>query len=307
MRNAIILDDEMLAIERMQNLLEKDGRIEVAGIFQNAEEAIDYCSSNDVDIVFSDIEMPRINGINFGKILNEKSQKSILVYITAYSQYTLEAYENNAVGYLLKPIIPEKLTRIIDIIFNIKSLDYSTNDKLIVKSLGSSSFKRGEKIVSFRTKKAEELFCYLLHRQGEWTTSESIIDALWPDRDMTHSKKQLHTTVYYCRKALLSVELENIIEYQHGKYRLNINYVEWDYLRLYNKINKYLYRNITEKEYLEVIKINSGFYFGSYCYEWASETQYHLDALLQQFFDVQKDNHNIPKRFLKIGDINDLI
>lgn len=306
MKNAIILDDEVLAIERMERLLGKDGRVKVVGRFQDALEALDYCMRSDVDIVFADIEMPRLNGITFGKMLQENSQNSLLVYITAYSEYTLEAFENNAVGYLLKPIIPEKLTRLLNILLSIKSAFHNKSDMLIIKTLGNSSFKRGERILTFRTKKAEELFCYLLHKQGKWTTVDSIIEALWPEKNLKLTKKQLHTTVYYCRKALQSVGMENLIEYQLGKYRLNMEEIEWDYHLLYSKINEYLNRPISKEEYLEVVELNKGYYFGGYAYQWAFDVQYQLDAMLQRFYELQRNNHNIPQWLQNISNIDNV-
>lgn len=301
MKNAIILDDEILAIERMERLLENDGRVQVVGKFQDAFKAIDYCMRSDIDIIFTDIEMPTLNGITFGKMLQENSPNSLLVYMTAHSQYTLEAFENNAVGYLLKPIIPEKLTRLLDILLNIKSASYDKSDHLVVKTLGNSSFKRGDRILTFRTKKAEELFCYLLHQQGKWTTADGILDALWPEKDLKITKKQLHTTVYYCRKALQSVGMENLIEYQLGKYRLNIEKIEWDYQLLYSKINEYLDKPISKDEYLEIVELNKGYYFGSYSYQWAFDVQYQLDAISQQFYELQRNNNNIPQCILNIS------
>ncbi|AXT58108.1 DNA-binding response regulator [Aquimarina sp. AD1] len=97
----IIIDDEPLALNIIKSYCEDLGTIEVVGIFTNALEALNIINNANIDLVFSDIEMPQINGIDFIKALDHKP---LFIFTTAYSQYAIEGFELNAVDYLVKPI-----------------------------------------------------------------------------------------------------------------------------------------------------------------------------------------------------------
>ncbi len=97
----IIIDDEPLALEVIQSYCEDIGNIEVLGAFTNPIEAITAMQSTPPDLVFSDIEMPQLNGIDFIKALEKPP---LIIFTTAYPQYALDGFELNAVDYLIKPI-----------------------------------------------------------------------------------------------------------------------------------------------------------------------------------------------------------
>ncbi|MBQ4819425.1 LytTR family DNA-binding domain-containing protein [Aquimarina sp. MMG016] len=97
----IIIDDEPLALGIIKSYCEDIGTLEIVGSYINALDAIPLLSDGKVDLVFSDIEMPQINGIDFIKTLEHKP---LFIFTTAYSQYALEGFEMNAVDYLVKPI-----------------------------------------------------------------------------------------------------------------------------------------------------------------------------------------------------------
>ncbi|WP_299222236.1 LytTR family DNA-binding domain-containing protein [uncultured Aquimarina sp.] len=97
----IIIDDEPLALNIIKSYCEDLGTLEVIGTFTNALEALDIINNTNVDLVFSDIEMPQINGIDFMKALD---RKPLFIFTTAYSQYAIEGFELNAIDYLVKPI-----------------------------------------------------------------------------------------------------------------------------------------------------------------------------------------------------------
>ncbi|AYN01064.1 LytR/AlgR family response regulator transcription factor [Chryseobacterium sp. 3008163] len=97
----IIVDDEPLAVSLLGNYVEKIPFLELVFSSENPIEALEFIQKNEADLVFLDIQMPELTGINFMKIVGDK-MKYILT--TAYSEYALEGYEHNVVDYLLKPI-----------------------------------------------------------------------------------------------------------------------------------------------------------------------------------------------------------
>ncbi len=96
----IAVDDEPRALEIIENFTSKIDYLDLVGKFRNPLDAIDFLMQNEIDLIFLDINMPDITGIELVKIL---SQKPMVIFTTAYSEYALESYELDAIDYLLKP------------------------------------------------------------------------------------------------------------------------------------------------------------------------------------------------------------
>ncbi|MCC3215681.1 response regulator [Chryseobacterium sp. X308] len=109
--NCIIIDDEPLARSEMRSLITEISGIDILGEFSNALSALEFLKDNEVDLIFLDIEMPMVTGLEFAEML---PKKSLIIFTTAYSQYALKSYELEAVDYLLKPIDPQRLEKAID-------------------------------------------------------------------------------------------------------------------------------------------------------------------------------------------------
>ena len=101
---AYLVDDEPLALERLRRLLERTGRVEVAGSTTEPEEALAALTADPPDVCFLDIQMPRLNGF---EVLARLPSQPMVVFTTAYDQYALKAFSVNSVDYLLKPVEPE--------------------------------------------------------------------------------------------------------------------------------------------------------------------------------------------------------
>lgn len=109
--NCIIVDDEPLARGEMRSLIDETAKIDVLGEFSNALSALEFLKDNEVDLIFLDIEMPMVTGLEFAEML---PKRSLIIFTTAYAQYALKSYELEAVDYLLKPIDPQRLEKAID-------------------------------------------------------------------------------------------------------------------------------------------------------------------------------------------------
>lgn len=98
--NAIAIDDEPFALEVVKKLSEKVPFVKLREVFTNAFEAIDYLQKNKIDLIFLDIKMPDITGIELSKSL---ANPPMIIFTTAYTEHAVEGFEVNAVDYLLKP------------------------------------------------------------------------------------------------------------------------------------------------------------------------------------------------------------
>ena len=108
MIRAFLVDDEDLALRRLSRLLTESGRVTVAGTSQDPVDAIAWLSSNEVEVVFLDIEMPAMNGF---EMLGMLDPQPTVIFTTAYNQYALKAFEVNSVDYLVKPVDQDQLQR----------------------------------------------------------------------------------------------------------------------------------------------------------------------------------------------------
>ena len=109
--NIIIVDDEPLAREVLETYISKFPGMTLLATCQNAIEAFEALNTHKVDLMFLDIQMPQISGIDFLKTL---SQPPKVIFTTAYSNYALDGYELNVVDYLLKPIAFDRFVKAIN-------------------------------------------------------------------------------------------------------------------------------------------------------------------------------------------------
>ena len=114
--NCIIVDDEPLAREAMKLLIEESDNLQLIGSFNSAATASDFMEQQGVDLVFLDIQMPEITGIEFARTI---SKKTLVIFTTAYTEYALDSYEVDAIDYLIKPVEAERFQKAVD-----KALSY---------------------------------------------------------------------------------------------------------------------------------------------------------------------------------------
>jgi two-component system, LytTR family, response regulator len=120
----VILDDEPLAVELITSYINDTENLQLAFASTNAYEAIQYIQKNEVDIVFLDMQMPELNGIQVLKIIGTGYK---IIFTTAYTDYALDGYEYNITDYLLKPISFERFTKAIEKINQNNNASWDTN------------------------------------------------------------------------------------------------------------------------------------------------------------------------------------
>ncbi len=109
--NCVIIDDEPLATELLESYAQKIPFLNVLGVYNSASEAIRTIRENTIHLLFLDIQMPEISGLEFARIIDKDTR---IVFTTAFSQYAIDGYKVNALDYLLKPISFEKFLETAD-------------------------------------------------------------------------------------------------------------------------------------------------------------------------------------------------
>ena len=124
----IIIDDEPLAREGIELYIEETDFLTHIGSFENPIKAGPFIQENDVDLIFLDIQMPGMTGIDFLKMM---PLHPLVIFTTAYAEYALESYELDVLDYLLKPITPERFQKAVLKAKDIYEISAQRNDKTI--------------------------------------------------------------------------------------------------------------------------------------------------------------------------------
>lgn len=280
---AILIDDEKPALQHLERLLLKDGRLTITGKYTSARLGLAHLEQEKADIVFLDIGMPEMNGLEAGEYIAGLDRSTRIVYITAYSEYAIEAFELNAADYLLKPVTSQRLSKTLE---RLEVGTESSEAQILppsasaapVKELSILCFHRLEFIDStepgrkmqWRTSKAQEVFALLLHNRGQWVLKDTIVDLVWPDFKPEKAVANLHTTVYHIRKLLKAWDMEVLVEFSQERYRLTKEQVLLDVEEF--ELGYAGTPVESEEEWLRrenILKLYRGDYLQEHHYDWA--------------------------------------
>ena len=119
MLKAIIVDDEAPARSELRFLLDETGQVEVVAEAANVREAIEKLKEIGTDIMFMDVNMPGANGLQLAEALTKLKYPPYVIFVTAYSEYAVKAFEVNATDYLVKPVETERLRQAINKVYQL--------------------------------------------------------------------------------------------------------------------------------------------------------------------------------------------
>ena len=224
------IDDEtaMLA-ELHQSIQEACPEAEIHD-FKFAAEALGAITENGMipEIVFSDIELPGMNGLDLAVRIKQLAPMTKIIFVTGYSQYALEAYRQHINGYVLKPIDAEQIR---------KELDYVTEpyrqepDKMQVRCFGYFEVYWQGKPVSFGRQQTKELFAFLVDRNSICTSVE-ISDALWEgETDMKACKTRLRSLLHDLKGTLSDIGVNNVVIRRRDTIGIDPTFLDCDYYR----------------------------------------------------------------------------
>ncbi|MEJ8305578.1 response regulator [Saccharibacillus sacchari] len=282
---AMLIDDEKPALLHLERLIRADGRLEPVAMCTSAREGIEWLDNEPVDAVFLDIGMPEMNGLEAAEHIQQRHPGIAIVFVTAYSDYAVEAFDLQAIDYLLKPIGPTRLQKAIarivpeSLAVENKAAKAGDSAPKELEMPGILMFRRLElydsearkvRPVKWRTAKSQELFAYLLHQGEQWVPRDELTDLLWPSMSGDKAATHLHTSVYQIRKLLKDGKPEMALEYRQESYRLLRGGVETDVERFEHESEKLIGSvkgNIDPAETL--LALWKGGYLEHHDYPWA--------------------------------------
>jgi len=146
---ALIVDDEYPARQELRFALSNFNNVEIIGEATNANEALALIKALDYQVLFLDISMPGMNGLELGRAIQELEKQPCIIFVTAYDEYAVSAFEVNAVDYLLKPIDPARLKKAVDKVSKI------VHDAAVLAEVAATSEYHGN-LIHERQRKAQE-------------------------------------------------------------------------------------------------------------------------------------------------------
>ena len=270
----IMIDDEPISLKVLESELSAFEDVEIVGQYTKPAAAYEEINETNPDVAFVDIEMGAISGLEVGQLLISKFDNIEIVFVTAYSQYAIDAFEMNAIDYILKPANEKRLSKTIERLrrrINDRRIALKEGDKEVLRIAcfgGFQVFTHEGEPIRWRTKKAKEVFAYLWVNSNNIVHRDMIIDEIYYHKTVDQATTYLHTTIYQLRSTLKDLGYMDSIRYFNEGYRLNIPYKsdldELDYLLSFEIV-----REKQAEKILEIYKddlISEG-------YSWIIESQ----------------------------------
>ncbi|MFC4386612.1 response regulator [Gracilibacillus marinus] len=299
-----LFDDEPLAIELLKFQLLEFKEIEI--LFTSTEANINKYNGllQQIDVVFLDIEMPGTNGLLLAEEITALNPNIQVVFVTGYNQYAVQAFEMNALDYILKPVSTERLQN------TIQRLQISTDnpekeqDLLHIQVLGDLTFQLHHQThpieIKWRTAKSKELFIYLLHNEGTVVSKDKLVDTLWEDIELEKAYSNLYVSIYNIRKALKELQQYIYIESVQDGYVLKLNQTIIDKINWKDKIQ---YIPTITTEFIGHLEDTMSIYKGNYLekldYTWLEAERFELEELwlhrAKQIATYYYDTNNTDK------------
>ncbi len=223
----------MLALRDLERQLQKIGGIEVADKFQDGASALEAAPGIQPDVVFLDIDMPEMNGVELAERIQELLPRTEIVFVTAYEEFAVKAFELNAIDYVLKPVHSERLVRTIARLSSRKEAadeeDTPEDKPTLIRCFQCLQIDFAEpESIPWRTSKSQELFAYLIHRRTQPVRKDALLDLLWPEADLKRGYTQLYTAIYQIRKTLTARGIDIQIGNHEKGYLLHLNGLKLD-------------------------------------------------------------------------------
>lgn len=286
----MLVDDERLALVRLEKMLGEYPDCQVIGSYSKAESAIRHIGESRPDAVFLDIHMPGLNGLRAAERIRTIAPDTKVIYVTAYDEYAVQAFELDATDYLMKPIRRERLNRTIERLrerLATKS-ESPKEEGLLYHCLGAMQVRKpdGElEFLNWRTAKAKELFAYLLFHRGKAISKYALLELLWPDLDERKGLSNLQTSMNRIRSVWKNTFGEGYITIRYSQFgyvletnRLRIDAEEWE--QALRRLTPVSIEHILEHQRL--LDMYRGHFYEEEPYLWAEGERQRLKALWLQ-------------------------
>ena len=226
------IDDEPKMLKNLHKAIEMAAPNAEIMDFSLRTEALKAITDQNLKphIVFSDIRMPKLDGLEFAVSIKNVSPNTKIVFVTGYSEYAVEAFSIKANGYLMKPVKPEDIRREIDYVVPTFT---KPGGKLQVQCFGKFEVFWEGAPVQFKRLQTKELFAFLIDQKGTFCTSEEIGLAIWENENdkkvLSHRLRNLVSDLY---STLDAIDQKDVIIRRNRNIAVKRSLIDCDYYRM---------------------------------------------------------------------------
>lgn len=216
----IIIDDDTDTLLVLKVMLKKIDGVYLAGAFSDYQSAFSFLQDNPVDLVISDIELAQDNGIHLAQEILKLKPRLNFIFISAHSQYALDAFGLYAADYIVKPVSKERLTQTIRRIEGIAQKPLLPTGGLSVYCLGGFDvYTTSGQPINWISSKSEEVFAYLLLHNRRTVSRDRLQEDIFGDSSK-NAAIYLNTAIYQLRKVLKVGGCNDLVVSNGDGYRL---------------------------------------------------------------------------------------
>lgn len=297
----LIVEDELDTLNEIEDFLRcYDETIEIEAC-SNPLLAMKAAQTQTFDAALLDIQMPEMTGLELADCLDAISPEMSFIFITSFNHYAAEAFDLDAVDYILKPIRQERFNKALNKIkkelSDKEKAFLNPSGEISIQAFGKLLVSSGDNILKWRRHKSSEIFAYLLHQQGAPVHKEKLCEMIWPEYDPQKALIYLQTIMCQLRKNIAEIGDSIIIEYADHCYRLNLIGVRYD-VDLFMEAYDQAYRDTPPS--LDALLMAEQIYRGAYFEEegwiWAMGRQQSLEQkyqkVLESIIKLEMGNEN---------------
>ncbi len=207
----LITDDEKLAREIIKNYLGKDERFEIIGECQNGYEALKFLADTKPDIMFLDVQMPKINGFELLELIEDPPP---IIFSTAFDDFALKAFEVNAVDYLLKPYSLDRFNEALEKV--LLRIEYQHSDSTNITKLVNTVDQNSDSLDRIVVKKGSDIHIiatekiYYIEAQDDYVNIKTAEGSYLKQKTLKHYEEKLSDEVFIR---------------SHRSYMVNLNFI----------------------------------------------------------------------------------
>jgi two-component SAPR family response regulator len=277
---AFLVDDEQPCLNELEWQLRKYPDIEVAGAFTDPFGVMAAVAENRPDAVFLDIDMPRGSGLELTLKIQAQRPGVIIIFVTAYAQYALEAFRAFPLDFLLKPVKEARLDETIKHLRAQHALFHASapDNRIRIRCFGAFELLAGQE-AKWGTRRVRELFLFLIDRRGAAPARDEMLGALFGGQSDKSTANNLYMTIYRLRSLLSALDPKGEYISMADNYSLTIKPGICDYTDFMSFArDNAVITGKNAPEAARVLSLFRGPYLGNELYEWAAESARELEA-----------------------------
>jgi len=236
------VDDEVVALDMLAETIAAVVPLAEIKTFSKASEVLKAARETAPDILFLDIEMPGMTGVELAKAMQEIKPDVNIIFVTGYSSYLVDAMDMFASGYVMKPVEEKKIQE------QMNHLRYPVDGKksVRIKTFGNFDIFMNDTPVKFRSPKSKELLAYLVDREGAFVSRKEAAGILYEDEYTRNVQRELSRNGSWLVQDLKKVGIVELVRNDNG-YSIDLSKVDCDLVSFLNGDQSILYLG----EYME--------------------------------------------------------